>query len=259
MSVDRGRRRSSPAMSGSLERPAPPAPLRLLRALRRVDAWLDGRPLENATLGLLPRRAPRLRPRRKWSSLPAIVPATRPRFEAVGFAGGRAGCRTTPRSTPVAGGERGPRVAAWRMAREPEQGIPPRWLRTRVVFCLREANAHGAQRLLAEPDAVPLMRRGGSADGLEAGAATRGLRGAAPPGTRKTDLPIMTKPSIYVALPAVLRPGPSAGPLAGVLRPVFGEGCSLALAGMTGLIELLLDVRSRSRRVKAPVSPILWS
>ena len=88
MSVDRGRRPSSPAMSGSLERPAPPARLRLLRALRRVDAWLDGRPLENATFGLLPRRAPRLRPRRKWSSVPAIVPATRPRFEAVGFAGG---------------------------------------------------------------------------------------------------------------------------------------------------------------------------
>ena len=84
--------------------------------------------------------------------------------------GGRARCRTTTRqSTLVAGGgERGPRVAAWRMAREPEQGIAPRWLRTRVVFCLREANADGAQRSLAEPDAVPSMRRGGSADGRPA-------------------------------------------------------------------------------------------
>ena len=40
---------------------------------------------------------------RKWSSVPAIVPATRPRFEAVGFAGGRARCRTTRRSTPSRG------------------------------------------------------------------------------------------------------------------------------------------------------------
>ena len=43
-------------------------------------------------------------------------------------------------------------------------------------------------------------------------------------------------------LPAVLRPGPSAGPLAGPLRPPPGKGCSLPFAGAAGLIELFLEV-----------------
>ena len=47
-------------------------------------------------------------------------------------------------------------------------------------------------------------------------------------------------------LPAVLRPGPSAGPLAGPLRAVLGEGCSLPFAGAAGLIELFLEVFAAS-------------
>ena len=47
-------------------------------------------------------------------------------------------------------------------------------------------------------------------------------------------------------LPAVLRPGPSAGALAGPLRPVLGEGCSLPFAGAAGLIELFLEVFAAS-------------
>ena len=43
-------------------------------------------------------------------------------------------------------------------------------------------------------------------------------------------------------LPAVLRPGPSAGPLTCPLRPVLGKGCSLPFAGAAGLIELFLEV-----------------
>ena len=47
-------------------------------------------------------------------------------------------------------------------------------------------------------------------------------------------------------LPAVLRPGPSAGLLAGPLRLVLGEGCSLPFAGAAGLIELFLEVFAAS-------------
>ena len=43
-------------------------------------------------------------------------------------------------------------------------------------------------------------------------------------------------------LPAVLRPVPSAGLLAGAFRPVHGEGRSLPFAGAPGLIELFLEV-----------------
>ena len=46
-------------------------------------------------------------------------------------------------------------------------------------------------------------------------------------------------------LPAVLRPGPSAG-LAGPLRPFLGEGCSLPFGGAAGLIELFLEVFAAS-------------
>lgn len=47
-------------------------------------------------------------------------------------------------------------------------------------------------------------------------------------------------------LSAVLRPGPSAGGLAGPLWPVIGEGCSLPFAGAAGLIELLREVFATS-------------
>ena len=47
-------------------------------------------------------------------------------------------------------------------------------------------------------------------------------------------------------LPAVLRPGPSAGRLAGPLRPVLGEGRGLPLAGAAGLIELFPEVFAAS-------------
>ena len=47
-------------------------------------------------------------------------------------------------------------------------------------------------------------------------------------------------------LPAVPRPGPSVGPLAGPLRPVLGKGCSLAFAGAAGLIVLFLEVFAAS-------------
>ena len=47
-------------------------------------------------------------------------------------------------------------------------------------------------------------------------------------------------------LSPVLRPGPSAGRLAGPLRPVLGEGCSLPFGGAAGLIELLLEVLATS-------------
>ena len=47
-------------------------------------------------------------------------------------------------------------------------------------------------------------------------------------------------------LPAVLRPGPSAGPLTCPLRPVLGKGCSLPFAGAAGLIELFLEVFAAS-------------
>ena len=58
MSVDRGRRRSSPAMSRSLERPGPPAPLRLLRALRARCRTTRGgaRPSRGASVGRESRR-----------------------------------------------------------------------------------------------------------------------------------------------------------------------------------------------------------
>ena len=46
-------------------------------------------------------------------------------------------------------------------------------------------------------------------------------------------------------LPAVLRPGPSAG-LAGPLRPLLGEGGSLPFGGAAGLIELFLEVFAAS-------------
>ena len=55
-------------------------------------------------------------------------------------------------------------------------------------------------------------------------------------------------------LPAVLRPGPSAGPLTCPLRPVLGKGCSLPFAGAAGLIEfrsLRRFQRSRSRVVRS--------